>query len=572
MTEYFQSKRWAITGRLTEISRKEATAQLKERGASVTGGVTSATNFLVSGGYDPNESRFLSSKEKSARQFGIPIFNEPQLLAILAGETPDLVEELAPEKEEVVPVGTRDALEGFRELVAEELTEGTWTQICELLDRCEDRDLAVVLPYVESFVGDDGPCPVTWWDDSEAPNYHHLRLADPRSLPSHWVLEMLGGGNHPKYALARVADLRRQKIKAEIANNLLACEHLGALRALDLADNAPPNKFWKAAATLPQFAKLSFLGIGGSKINASTTSALAAAGFAQTLDTLKLDGTAFTGNGAAAALFADGAFSNLERLDVSGVKSPAGTIHYAVREATHISGLTHLAWNRVAGAAEGFGHVVAGEQFAGLTHLRYTDRGLGRASLTAIAQARHLQSLKALTVLDTGWQTPEGGMDDVMAATQFGGVQALTVSVDPPGLDALMRATHLESLTQLYVTFGREQSDAWELFFTAPQFRSLERLYLGGNLPAGFLGRLLASDALPAMTHLQVYGTGMTDMDLRALVGATHRSNLVELKLHSEQGEVTTPVIDTVLEAAHVPDSGLKDSLRWARDEIARGK
>lgn len=565
MTEYFAGKRWAITGRLTEISRKEATAQLKELGAAVTGGVTSKTDFLVSGGYDPNETRFLSSKEKTARQRGIPIFNEPQLLAILAGDEPELIEELAPEQEVAEPVGTRDALEGFRELVHEELDEGTWARICELLDRCEARDLPVVLKYVESSLGDDGPCPVEWWSDSPSARYHRIRPIDPRALPSAWVLELLGGSDHPKFGIARVGDFRRQKIKGAIGDNLLACSHLGRLRALDLVDNAPPMKFWKAVAEAPQFAKLSYLGIGGSKLNASTTGALAAAPFVSTIDTLVLDGTSFPGT-SARPFFVDGVWPRLTRLEVSYAKSPAGNLHDALRDSAHIDGLTHLIWKQVEGSASGFGRLVAAPQFASVTHLHYAARDMGTDSLEALAGATHLRDIRQLTLLDLGYGDGPEAMSAVLGAPQFESVEELVVSVDNAGVEALMRATHMERLRSLYVTFGREPTTAWEDLLTAPHLQGLERLHLRGRLPDGFLARFFASGALPGLKRLQIHNTSLDDDALRAIAAADHWA-LEDLDAHAGDG-VTADAVKTAMSAEHLPDHGLRSALRWTLDQL----
>ncbi len=568
MTEYFQGKRWAITGRLTEISRKEATAQLKAKGASVTGGVTSQTDFLVSGGFDPNRTQYLSSKEKGARQFGIPIFNEPQLLAILAGEETQLVDKLAPAKDEVATVGTRDALEGFRELVADEVDDGNWQRICELVDRCSARDLPVVLPYLESFLSQDNSRTVAWWSNTESPRYHRLDIAEPRKLPGNWVFELLGGANHPKFALARAADLRGQKIRSSIADNLLACEHLGALRALDLTNNAPSNKFWAAAAAKPEFAQLRYLAVGNSKLNAATTKALAKAPFSATLQALRLEGTQLSGNNAAAALFDRGAFERLHTLDVSGVRSPAGALHDAVHRATHLTQLRHLGWNDVEGSEWGLGHIVAAEQFSTLTHIRYTNRGLGPRSLAALANATHLDNVTRLTVFDTGWNAAEPGIEQVLEATQFGTVEELIVSVDPAGLSALMHAGHLTSLSHLHISGLRDRNEDWELLLTAPHLQSVKDLYLGALLPEGFVGRLLDSDALPNLSRLHISGTSLVDSDLYAAANATHRA-LTEFGAHADSG-ASKAALQAALDAEHLPEGGLKSSLHWALDQLQR--
>ena len=67
-----------LTGRLTQLTRQEADERLRRAGASVSGSVSRKTSAVFAG-------EDAGSKEARARELGVPIFNEQDLLATLAG-------------------------------------------------------------------------------------------------------------------------------------------------------------------------------------------------------------------------------------------------------------------------------------------------------------------------------------------------------------------------------------------------------------------------------------------------------------------------------------------------------
>ncbi len=71
---------FVLTGTLPTMSRTEAGDQLKRLGAKVAGSVSSKTSYVVAG-------EAAGSKLDRARQLGIPVIDEQQLLKLLRGET-----------------------------------------------------------------------------------------------------------------------------------------------------------------------------------------------------------------------------------------------------------------------------------------------------------------------------------------------------------------------------------------------------------------------------------------------------------------------------------------------------
>ena len=73
---------FVITGSLEHFkNRKELQELIERRGGKVTGSVTSKTNYLINNDVTSN-----SSKNKKARELGIPILSEEDFLKMIGEE------------------------------------------------------------------------------------------------------------------------------------------------------------------------------------------------------------------------------------------------------------------------------------------------------------------------------------------------------------------------------------------------------------------------------------------------------------------------------------------------------
>lgn len=76
--EAFEGLNFVITGSLEHFkNRKELQELIEKRGGKVTGSVTSKTNYLIN-----NDVTSSSSKNKKARELGIPILSEEEFLKL----------------------------------------------------------------------------------------------------------------------------------------------------------------------------------------------------------------------------------------------------------------------------------------------------------------------------------------------------------------------------------------------------------------------------------------------------------------------------------------------------------
>ena len=77
-----EGMQFVITGTLEHFANRDELKDLiEQKGGKVTGSVTSKTNYLIN-----NDVTSSSSKNKKARELGIPILSEDELIRILNGE------------------------------------------------------------------------------------------------------------------------------------------------------------------------------------------------------------------------------------------------------------------------------------------------------------------------------------------------------------------------------------------------------------------------------------------------------------------------------------------------------
>ena len=78
----FAGKVFVITGSVEHFAnRKALQAEIEKRGGKATGSVTAKTSYLINNDVTSN-----SSKNKKAKELGIPIISELDFLRLLGGE------------------------------------------------------------------------------------------------------------------------------------------------------------------------------------------------------------------------------------------------------------------------------------------------------------------------------------------------------------------------------------------------------------------------------------------------------------------------------------------------------
>ena len=78
-SQKFAGVNFVITGSVEHFAnRAEVKAEIEKRGGKVTGSVTSKTNYLIN-----NDVNSTSSKNKKARDLGVPIISEKDFLEML---------------------------------------------------------------------------------------------------------------------------------------------------------------------------------------------------------------------------------------------------------------------------------------------------------------------------------------------------------------------------------------------------------------------------------------------------------------------------------------------------------
>ena len=79
--QIFESKVFVITGSVEHFAnRNEVKEVIESKGGKVTGSVTSKTDYLIN-----NDVNSTSSKNKKAKELGIPIITEEEFLKMLEG-------------------------------------------------------------------------------------------------------------------------------------------------------------------------------------------------------------------------------------------------------------------------------------------------------------------------------------------------------------------------------------------------------------------------------------------------------------------------------------------------------
>ena len=69
---------FVVTGTLPTLSRKEAATLIENNGGKVSGSVSKKTDYLIN-----NDNMSSSSKNKKAKELGIPVITEEEFLSMI---------------------------------------------------------------------------------------------------------------------------------------------------------------------------------------------------------------------------------------------------------------------------------------------------------------------------------------------------------------------------------------------------------------------------------------------------------------------------------------------------------
>lgn len=400
--EPFQGKTWAITGTLPDMTRAQAAAALKERGAKVSKSVSSRTDVLVSVGYNPSQRKYFSSKELKARQNNVTIINEAQFAALLKGEPAHVVLALESKPDDRIEVSTHDALASFREIVYDAPTLDTWEAIWRLVDQCPPEDLPLVIDYVEGHLE---AWPLTYEQPLDRrPQTPHLkprtRFATRRlrQLPSEWLTDLFLGIDSPKLRLVRSANFMGAKMTGKIGLKVLECASLNNLVHINLGRNKLSGQFFKALRAATHLQSLKHLSLNHSNLGESAIKGLC--GDATWRAThLDLRGAELKGQGLP-LLLKSPCWASLEILNLGALRGRSHDPTRALADAPHIGRLRHLTLDhcRPISVANFRALMTQSHQLTHLRELNLVSDDITHEHIDALVEAHHIHQLETLSL------------------------------------------------------------------------------------------------------------------------------------------------------------------------------
>lgn len=258
-----QDTYFCVTGNFETFKNRGAVeSALKRGGAKITKSMGLKTQVLAFGsGY--------TQKTEVARDRGLPVIREPDLLKLIEHGEVEVEFESAQEKAQGEK--SLDALLGeVRGVLGLAPSRKMWSQLVELVDACSQEQLEPLVAYIEDHTGR--------WSERE----QRLCVA-----PKHWLANMGTGLDSPAYRLVRHLNLDELNIKTTSLKNMLGCESLVNVQRLNLAVSKALTKTAFAALGKSQrFVELKHLALG--HFEADWVRSLDAGGALSSLRTLQL--------------------------------------------------------------------------------------------------------------------------------------------------------------------------------------------------------------------------------------------------------------------------------------------
>ena len=254
MEHTIEGKKFCITGKLEHYTRTTAQRAIMQAGGLIAKSVGPQTDFLVVG-------QRAGSKLNKARTLGIPVIEEADLEAFLAGAVVDVDEDIVVSGDASV----RDLIGEARSALDGKPTSRTWNTIIGLIDACAPDQLGALVDFLEPQVERwQVPPDAQWRPDKgthlveDAPSGWADRIpkGDLRVAPWRWIVEMINKHDSPKHRLIHVIHTNGMRMTSTAAAAILERDQLTKLRHYDVGDTKLTKTFWRKLRTLPSTCSL----------------------------------------------------------------------------------------------------------------------------------------------------------------------------------------------------------------------------------------------------------------------------------------------------------------------------
>jgi hypothetical protein len=212
-------------------------AKLKAQGGKTSKSMGVKTQVLIAGsGWVP--------KRDDATDRGLPVLDEKELTKLLEDGSIEI--DFSPPGAEVGDANLDELLGEVRGLLAQPPSSKLWNALVEVLDQCQRDQTDALITYVQDHI--------SRWSTREK-----LLCVSPH----HWQVNMANGIESPLYTLVHRLDLNKANLKSNDVKRMLALEHLGNVRYLDLAvDKKLTKTVFRQLAKDRKFADVEHLNLG----------------------------------------------------------------------------------------------------------------------------------------------------------------------------------------------------------------------------------------------------------------------------------------------------------------------
>ncbi len=336
MEHTIEGRKFCITGKLEHYTRTTAQRAIMQAGGLIAKSVGPQTDFLVVG-------QRAGSKLTKARTLGIPVIEEADLEAFLAGAVVDVDEDIVVSGDASV----RDLIGEARAALDGKPTSDTWNTIVGLVDSCAPDQLGALIDFLEPQIERWEVTPGAQWRPSkgthlveDAPTgwVNHIPKGELRVAPWRWIVEMINKHESPKYRLLHAIHTNGMRMTSTAAAAILERDQLTNLRRFDVGETKLTKTFWRKLRTLPSTQTLERFAF--SQIDDKAIDGVHGDHHLQNLRELAINLSYSTRDRSLAKLLTSDLVTGLESLDLHGTIQE-GTMR-AINDPTVLPHLEHL--------------------------------------------------------------------------------------------------------------------------------------------------------------------------------------------------------------------------------------